>query len=78
MATAMYNNGEDVIFHAAGGTGAGAFTAAKNLAKNGKKFGLSALIRTKKLTAHTRAETLRLHLPLRKSAMPQKILQTKL
>ena len=37
MATAMYNNGEDVIFHAAGGTGAGAFTAAKNLAKNGKK-----------------------------------------
>ena len=36
MATAMYNNGEDVIFHAAGGTGAGAFTAAKNLAKNGK------------------------------------------
>ena len=36
-ATAMYNNGEDVIFHAAGGTGAGAFTAAKNLAKNGKK-----------------------------------------
>lgn len=37
MATAMYNNGEDVIFHAAGGTGSGAFTAAKNLAKNGKK-----------------------------------------
>ena len=37
MATAMYNNGEDIIFHAAGGTGAGAFTAAKNLAKNGKK-----------------------------------------
>ena len=37
MATAMYNNGEDVIFHAAGGTGAGEFTAAKNLAKNGKK-----------------------------------------
>lgn len=37
MATAMYNNGEDVIFHAAGGTGAGAFTAAKNLVKNGKK-----------------------------------------
>lgn len=37
MATAMYNNGEDVIFHAAGGTGSGVFTAAKNLAKNGKK-----------------------------------------
>ena len=37
MATAMYTNGEDVIFHAAGGTGSGAFTAAKNLAKNGKK-----------------------------------------
>ena len=38
MATAMYNNGEDVIFHAAGGTGAGAFTAAKNLAKNIKRI----------------------------------------
>ncbi|KLA43927.1 BMP family lipoprotein [Ligilactobacillus ruminis] len=37
MANAMYNNGEDVIFHAAGGTGSGVFTAAKNLAKNGKK-----------------------------------------
>ena len=37
MASAMYNNGEDVIFHAAGGSGAGAFTAAKSLAKNGKK-----------------------------------------
>lgn len=37
LATAMYNNNEDVIFHAAGGTGAGVFTAAKNAAKNGKK-----------------------------------------
>ncbi|WDC82641.1 BMP family protein [Ligilactobacillus ruminis] len=37
MANAMYNNGEDVIFHAAGGTGSGVFTAAKNIAKNGKK-----------------------------------------
>ena len=37
MANAMYNNGEDGIFHAAGGTGSGVFTAAKNLAKNGKK-----------------------------------------
>ncbi|KRM00300.1 BMP family lipoprotein [Liquorilactobacillus satsumensis] len=37
LATAMFNNNEDVIFHAAGGTGAGVFTAAKNSAKNGKK-----------------------------------------
>ena len=37
MATAMYNNGEDVIFHAAAGTGSRVFTAAKNLAKNGKQ-----------------------------------------
>lgn len=37
LATAMFNNNEDVIFHAAGGTGAGVFTAAKNAAKNGKK-----------------------------------------
>lgn len=37
LATAMYNNGEDVIFHAAGGSGAGVFTAAKDAAKNGSK-----------------------------------------
>ncbi|GKQ43275.1 BMP family ABC transporter substrate-binding protein [Companilactobacillus sp. RD055328] len=37
LTTAMINNNEDVIFHAAGGTGAGVFTAAKNSAKNGKK-----------------------------------------
>lgn len=48
MATAMYNNGEDVIFHAAGGTGAGAFTAAKNLAKNGKKVWVIGVDRDQK------------------------------
>ncbi|KRM58560.1 BMP family lipoprotein [Secundilactobacillus malefermentans] len=37
LATAMYNNGEDVIYHAAGGTGAGVFTAAKNASKSGNK-----------------------------------------
>ncbi|WP_225365977.1 BMP family lipoprotein [Levilactobacillus bambusae] len=37
LATAMYNNQEDVIMTAAGGTGNGVFTAAKNLAKDGKK-----------------------------------------
>jgi len=37
LATAMYNNNEDVVYQAAGGTGAGVFTAAKNVAKNGKK-----------------------------------------
>ena len=37
LASAMYNNNEDVIFHAAGGSGAGVFTAAKNMAKSGKK-----------------------------------------
>lgn len=36
IATAMYNNGADIIFHAAGGTGNGVFTAAKDLAKDGK------------------------------------------
>ena len=37
LATAMYNNGADIIFHAAGGSGAGVFTAAKDTAKNGNK-----------------------------------------
>lgn len=37
LATAMYNNGADVIYHAAGGTGAGVFTAAKNISKGGQK-----------------------------------------
>ena len=37
LATAMYNNNEDVVYQAAGGTGAGVFTAAKNVAKNGKQ-----------------------------------------
>lgn len=37
LATAMYNNGADIIFHAAGGSGAGVFTAAKDAAKNGSK-----------------------------------------
>lgn len=37
LTTAMINNDEDVIYHAAGGTGAGVFTAAKNSAKDGKK-----------------------------------------
>jgi basic membrane protein A len=37
LATAMFNNNEDVVYHAAGGTGAGVFTAAKNAAKSGKK-----------------------------------------
>ncbi|MCP0885853.1 BMP family protein [Ligilactobacillus sp. WILCCON 0076] len=37
LATAMYNSGADVIFHAAGGSGSGVFTAAKNLRKNGNK-----------------------------------------
>lgn len=37
LANAMYNNGADVIFHASGATGAGVFTAAKNISRNGKK-----------------------------------------
>ncbi|GBG93781.1 membrane protein [Ligilactobacillus salitolerans] len=37
LASAMYNNGEDVIFHAAGGSGSGVFTAAKDKAKNSNK-----------------------------------------
>lgn len=37
LASAMYNNGADVIFHAAGGSGSGVFTAAKDKSKNGKK-----------------------------------------
>lgn len=35
LATAMFNNNEDVVYHAAGGTGAGVFSAAKN--QGGKK-----------------------------------------
>ncbi|KYD00071.1 hypothetical protein B4102_1083 [Heyndrickxia sporothermodurans] len=31
MASAMYNSGVDIIYHAAGGTGNGVFTEAKNI-----------------------------------------------
>ncbi|MCO6542450.1 MAG: BMP family protein [Lactobacillus sp.] len=37
LASAMFNNKEDVIFQAAGGSGAGVFSAAKDNRKNGKK-----------------------------------------
>ncbi len=36
LAQAMYNNNEDVIYQAAGGTGAGVFAAAKNAVKSKK------------------------------------------
>ncbi|MBA1434073.1 BMP family lipoprotein [Bombilactobacillus bombi] len=37
LASAMFNNGADIIFHAAGGSGAGVFSAAKDNRKNNKK-----------------------------------------
>ncbi|MFC0188836.1 BMP family protein [Fictibacillus aquaticus] len=36
IAGTMYGKGADIIYHAAGGTGMGVFTEAKNLKKNGK------------------------------------------
>jgi basic membrane protein A len=36
IAGTMYGQGADIIYHAAGGTGMGVFTEAKNLKKNGK------------------------------------------
>ncbi|WP_179394646.1 BMP family lipoprotein [Lacticaseibacillus absianus] len=36
LASAMFNNNVDVIYHAAGGSGAGVFSAAKNVIKNKK------------------------------------------
>ncbi|EIT85139.1 putative ABC-type transport system periplasmic component/surface lipoprotein-like protein [Fictibacillus macauensis ZFHKF-1] len=37
IANTFYGKGADIIYHAAGGTGKGIFTEAKNRAKNGKK-----------------------------------------
>lgn len=36
LASMMYGKGADIIYHAAGGTGAGVFTAAKNRVRNGE------------------------------------------
>jgi basic membrane protein A and related proteins len=37
IAATLYDKGADIIYHAAGGTGNGVFTEAKNRAKNGEK-----------------------------------------
>lgn len=37
IASTMYEQGADIIYHSAGGTGNGVFTEAKNRAKNGEK-----------------------------------------
>ncbi|MHC9531901.1 BMP family lipoprotein [Dellaglioa sp. BT-FLS60] len=48
LADAMYNNKEDVIYQAAGGTGNGVFTSAKSLAKDGKKVWVIGVDRDQK------------------------------
>ena len=57
-AESMYKSGVDVIYHAAGATGTGVFTEAKNLKKKIRSgtYGLSVLIKTSTRKVKSKAQ----------------------